>query len=117
MNKQPFKQPMIAVGLLTLAGAVGAQTLYTHELARRVASNDSHAGATFVPAPAAGKWDPWTALHTDMVRMQAQMDRMFDNAFQNGHAMPDNAFQPGGSKITVEKQDGNYQVKANVPGA
>jgi HSP20 family protein len=52
-----------------------------------------------------------------MMRMQARVDRMFDDASQGVHTIPDNAFQPGGGKVTLEERDGNYLVKADIPGA
>lgn len=117
MNKQTFKQPLIAVGLLVLVGTVGAQTYYTHELARRVAAIDTEDPAATMPAPIAGQWDPWTTLHADMTRMQERMDRMFDSGFQNIYAVPRVALQPVGDKVTLKDQDGNYVVKADIPGA
>jgi HSP20 family molecular chaperone IbpA len=116
MNKHAFKQPLIAIGLLALVGAVGAQTYYTHELVRRVAADDSRAPAASVPTPAAGQWDPWAAMHADMMRMQARMDRMFGDASQGFPGMPRGAFKTGG-RLTVAEQDGNYVVKADIPGA
>jgi HSP20 family protein len=116
MDKQAYKQPLIAVGLLALVGAVGAQAYYTHELARRVAATDTEDPTATMPAPIAGEWDPWTTLHADMMRMQERMDRMFDSGFQNIYAMPHVALQPVGSKVTMEDQDGNYVVKADIPG-
>jgi hypothetical protein len=86
MDKQAFKQPLIAVGLLALVAAVGAQAYYTHELARRVAGTDTEDPAATMPAPTAGQWDAWSALHADMMRMQERMDRMFDNNFRSVYA-------------------------------
>jgi HSP20 family protein len=117
MNKHAFKRPLIAVGLLVLIGTVGAQTYYTHELARRVAATETQAPALSMPAPTADQRDPWTALHADVKRMQERMDGMLDNAFQGFHAMPEVAFHPGGSKVTLQDRDGNYVVKADIPGA
>jgi len=117
MNKQAFKQPLIAVGLLVLVGTVAAQTYYTHRLARRLAATTTEPPTMSMPAQTAGQWDPWTTLHADMMRLQERMDRMFDNTFQNIYAMPHIAVQPVGSKVTLEDQDGNYVVKADIPGA
>jgi HSP20 family protein len=116
MDKQAFKQPLIAVGLLALVGAVGAQAYYTHELAHRVAATDTEDPTATMPAPIAAQWDPWTTLHADMMRMQERMDRMFDSGFQNIYAMPHVMPQSAGSTVTLEDQDGNYVVKADIPG-
>jgi HSP20 family protein len=116
MDKQAFKQPLIAVGLLALVGAVGAQAYYTHELAHRVAATDTEDPTATMPAPIAAQWDPWTTLHADMMRMQERMDRMFDSGFQNIYAVPHVVLQPAGSKVTLEDHDGNYVVKADIPG-
>jgi len=117
MNKQAFKRPLIAVGLMSLVGAVGAQAYYTRDLARRVAATETRRPVATMPAPTAGQWDPWTNLHADMMRMQERMDRMFDNGFHSIVAMPQVAFQPVGGKLTLDDQDGNYVVKADIPGA
>jgi hypothetical protein len=90
MNLNTYRRPLIAIGLLTVVGAVGAQTYYTHELARRVAAYDSTAPAaastpapspSSSPSPNMDQWDPWTAMHADMMRLQSRMERMFDEAF------------------------------------
>jgi hypothetical protein len=116
MDKQGFKQPLTAVGLLALVGAVGAQAYYTHELAHRVAATDAEDRAATMPA-IDGRWDPWTTLHADTMRMQERMDRMFDSGFQNVYAMPHVVLRPIGSKVTLEDRDGNYVVMADIPGA
>lgn len=117
MNKQAFKQPLIAVGLLVVVGAVGAQTYYTHELAQRVAATETEAPAASMPAPATSRSDPWMAMHADMMRLQEWMDRMFDSGFQSVFTTPDVAFQPVGGKVTLDDLDGSYVVKADIPGA
>jgi len=117
MNMQTFKQPLIAVGLLVLVGAVGAQTYYTHELARRVTASETQAPALSLAGQSTGQADPWMAMHADMMRMQERMDRMFDNGFQNIYSMPGVALQPVGDKVALTDQDGNYVVKADIPGA
>jgi len=140
MNLHAYKRPLIAIGLLTAVGAVGAQTYYTHELARRVAAYAAGtpvAPATPAPSPSPSQspsmgWDPWTSIHGDMMRLQTRMDRMFDDAFRDFHGMPPGhmptghnaagASQPGTGQVsmgqvTLEDQDGNYLVKADIPGA
>lgn len=121
MNKHPFKQPFIAIGLLALVGAVGAQTYYTHELAQRVAATDFESNLEMVPAPADGAWDPWGSMHADMMRMRSQMDQAFDSVFndtfKNINKLSDMDAQTGEAKLSLNEQGDNYVVKANIPGA
>jgi len=115
MDKQAFTQPLIAVGVLVLVGTVGAQIYYTHEPARRVAATEAQAPMGSTPTPTAGQWDPWIDLQAAMMRMQDRMDRMLDNGFQSTFAMPRVALQPGGSKVTLDDQDGSYPKGISRP--
>jgi HSP20 family protein len=117
MNKRNFTRPLMITGLLALVGVVGAQTYYTHELARRVAADE----AGMPPlvdntSPAAGAWDPWVNLQAEMLHMRDQMDQMFTHSFQNAHGNSEiGALQSGGT-VTLEEQGKDYVVKADIPG-
>lgn len=125
MNKHPFKQPLIAIGLLALVGAVGAETYYTHELAKRVALTDAESAQETISGAANGSWDPWTAMHADMMRMRSQMDQAFDSVFnttfndtfKSFNGPSDMDAQTGVGKLTLNEQGDNYVVEANIPGA
>jgi HSP20 family protein len=116
MNRRAFRRPLITIGLLSLVGAAGAQAYYTHQLVERVAARDTDTPAMAI-APTAAQGDPWAAMHADMLRMQAQMDQAFNNAFRDFHGMPGMVTQTGANKVTVEEQGKDYVVKANLPGA
>ncbi len=127
MNKPVLKRTLVTLGLLALVGAVGAQTYYTHELAEQVAAIAPDTRHDPVPAlpdnaqqdpalPGTGHWDPFAAMHAEMMRMRTEMDRMFSNAFQDldvtrvkGPVSDD--------KVTLEEHGDNYVVTANIPGA
>jgi HSP20 family protein len=97
---------------------VGAQTYYTHELAKRVADNDSGSmPSQSQVTPDNGTWDPWTLMHQEMMRMRADMDQAFDHSFQDVHNLSGNGFMPSNGKISLEEQGDNYVVKADIPGA
>lgn len=110
MNNVLLKQSLVAIGLLSMIGAVGAQAYYSRELVQRVAAQES------APAPVVPPGDPWTAMRADMQRMQAEMEQAFDNAF---HRFP--AVEPAGpsteARVSLQEDDGNYLVKATIPGA
>ena len=118
MDKHTFTRPLITIGLLVLVGAVGAQTYYTHELAKRVADNDAGAMPDQSQmTPHNGNWDPWTAMHQEMVRMQTEMDQMFDHSYQDFQDLSPQGIMPSNGKVSLEEQGDNYVVKANIPGA
>lgn len=116
MNKKILKPTLIAIGFLGVIGAVGAQAYYAHELAGRIAAREAAPvlQATAVPDPQSG--DPWAALHADMMRMQAQMDRAFNGAFGDFPAAGLGS-RDADARITVEERGNDYVVKANIPGA
>ena len=116
MNTRALRRPLIALGLLALAGAVGAQSYYTRELAQRVAAQEPAVPPVTAAAPASGPWDPWSAIHADMMRMQAQMDRMFDSTYPDLRTGGFNS-PAGGGKVTLEAKGDDYVVKADIPGA
>jgi HSP20 family molecular chaperone IbpA len=116
MNKPMLKRTLIAVGVLAVIGTVGAQAYYSHELAERVAAQKSiiQSGTTIVPG---GEWsDPWTAMRTEMMRMQEQMDQMYNATFRDFHPTG-GAGQKANVQVTLEEQGNDYVVKANIPGA
>ena len=118
MDKHTFTRPLITIGLLVLVGAVGAQTYYTHELAKRVADNDTgNMPSQSQLTPDNGTWDPWTAMHANMMRMRAEMDQLFDHSFQDVHGLSGNDLMPANGKVSMEEQGDNYVVKADIPGA
>jgi len=116
MNKPILKRSLVAAGLLALIGGVGAQTYYTHELAQRVAQQQSVHPIPGPLGPDDGWWDPWESLHGDMMRMRAEMDQAFDNAFRDFHAR--GFGEPvDEAKITLDQKGDNYVVTAQIPGA
>jgi HSP20 family protein len=112
MNKPTVKRSLVAVGLLALIGAVGAETYYTHEVAQKERAEPP---ATWAE-PGEGWWDPWAGLHADMMRMRVEMDQAFDDAFREFHAR---GFEGPVSeaKITLDEKPDKYIVKAQIPGA
>lgn len=111
------KKTLIGVGLLALVGAVGAQTYYTHDLVKALKVADHSSTPAPVPDQSKGVWDPWSAIHNDMMRMQRRMDRDFSMAFSDLSQMPaDKAFTTG-ARIDLQEQGKNYVVTANIPGA
>ena len=118
MDKHTFTRPLVTIGLLILVGAVGAQTYYTHELAKRVADNDSgNMPSQSQLTPDNGDWDPWIAMHEQMMRMRMDMDHMFDHSFEDFHNQSGNGIMPSNGKVSLEEQGDNYVVKADIPGA
>jgi HSP20 family protein len=124
MDKHSFTRPLITIGLLVLVGAVGAQTYYTHELAKRVSDSDSGSmPAQTQVTPGNASQDPWVAMHQEMMRMQVEMNQMVNQSFQdfpslsgNGN-MAGHGIMPGNGKVSMEEQGDNYVVKADIPGA
>jgi HSP20 family protein len=116
MNTHKLAKPLVTIVLLGLVGIAGAETYTHHE-----AAGDS-ATQTEQKTPAdqtEGNWDPWA----EMQRMQAQMDRMFEEAMQRFRS--DQFFQPATeekqiaaeAKFTLQDEQDQYVVKAEIPGA
>jgi len=115
MNRHNLKRPLIAIALLALVGSVGAQTYYTHELATKVADKEG-AAEQKRPAPdEQSQWDPWSAVHRDMMRMQAEMESLYDQAFHDFYSARFSNPPVTGS-ISLEEQGDDYVVKADIPG-
>lgn len=112
MNKRVLKGTLLGVGALALIGTVGAQSYYSHKLEQRVAQQQQAAPGNM---PDYALSDPWAAMHADMMRMQAQMDRTMADAMRGMPAQPN--FAPGMSRVSVQEQGNDYVVKADVPGA
>jgi HSP20 family protein len=115
MNTRKLAKPLVAIVLLGLVGTVGAGTYKYHEAAGDSATQAEHK----TPADQTiGTWDP----RAEMQRMQAQMDRMFEEAMQ--HFRSDPFFQPlteekqiaAETKITLQDEQDQYVVKAEIPG-
>jgi HSP20 family protein len=118
MDKHSFTRPLITIGLLVLVGAVGAQTYYTHELAKRVSDSDSGGmPAQSQVTPGNGIQDPWVAMHQEMMHMRSEMNQMFNHSFQGFPSLSGNGIMPGNGKVSMEEQGNNYVVKADIPGA
>lgn len=111
MNKQQLLSGLIGASMLVVAGAVGAQALHGQV-------NKPGTDAQNEQNPQPVYHDPWAAMHVDMMRMQAQMDHLFADAW---HGFPNGpAYSPADGQargVTLEEQDDNYVVKARVPGA
>ena len=116
MNRPNLKRSLIAVGLLALIGSVGAQTYYTHELATRVADRTAPESKQEAIPDDNARWDPWPEVHKDMLRMQKEMEKLYDNAFHEFYAMRFSN-PPESDSISLEEQGDNYVVKAQIPGA
>jgi HSP20 family protein len=114
--KHTVKKTLIGAGLLALVGAVGAQTYYTHDLVKQIKVADD---STQAPQPdqANPMWDPWAAMHADMMRMQQRMDRDFSMAFRDLSQMPSDKEITTAAKINLQDQDKSYVVTARIPGA
>ena len=117
MNKQAFKRPLIAVGLMSLVGAVGAQAYYTRDLARRVAATETQAPVASMPAPTAGQWDPWSNLHADMMRMQERMDHAFADMAHAGDFSGTARAVTDTAQVNLQEQGKDYLITARIPGA
>jgi HSP20 family molecular chaperone IbpA len=118
MDKHSFTRPLITIGLLVLVGAVGAQTYYTHELAKRVSGDDTgNVPEQSQVTPHNGNSDPWTVMQQEMLRMRTEMNKMFDHSFQDFQDLSPQGIMPGNANVSLEDQGNNYVVKADIPGA
>ena len=115
------KKTLIGVGLLALVGAVGAQTYYTHDLVKALKVADNGSPPATQPDQSntqnSGTWDPWAAMHADMMRMQQSMDRDFSMAFRDLSQMPTDKEITTSAKIDLQDQGKDYVVTASIPGA
>jgi HSP20 family protein len=115
MNKRKLTRSLVAIVLLGAMGIVGAETYYHHEAA---GDNATQAEQKTPADRNTGSGDPWA----EMQRMQAQMDRMFEEAMQQFRS--DQFFQPlaedqqlaAEPKLTLQDEQGKYIVTADIPG-
>jgi len=115
MNKRKLAKSLAAIALLGVAGIVGAESYYHHEAG---GDNATQAEQKAPAGQAIGSQDPWA----EMQRMQAQMDRMFEEAIQNFRS--DRFFHPleedqqlvAQPKVTVQDKQDQYVVTADIPG-
>ena len=115
----------ITIGALLLIGSVSAEAYYTHELAERVAARnvattqaDPLLGSA-LPSPPLGSSaanDPFAAMTAQMARMQKQMDKMFNTAFQNPGGM-DFVDGQGSAQVSLNTKGKDYVVTAKIPGS
>lgn len=129
MNKRLLKQTSLTVGALLLIGSVAADAYYTHELAERMASRGVatasanlaaapvlHAAPAATAAPSQTANSLWSAMNAQMNRMQAQMNQMFNTAFQNPGGM-DFIDGQGSAQVSLNEKGSDYVVTAKLPGA
>ena len=115
MNKRRLTTPLIAIGLLALAGTAVAESGNSQTPAT---SNSTPSQTTEIQtAPNYANSDPWAAMHADMLRMRAEMDQMFDASMHNFPGPSSQGMLPSGGKVSLEEQGNNYVVKADIPGA
>jgi HSP20 family protein len=115
----------VTVGAVLLIGAVSADAYYTHELAERVAARnvattpvDPLSGSALPSTPLGSRAanDPLAAMTAQMARMQTQMDKMFNSAFQNPGGM-DFVDGQGSAQVSLNEKGKDYVVTAKIPGA
>lgn len=121
MNKRLLMHTSLTVGALLLIGAVSADAYYTHELAQRMASRDvatasANPAATPILHTAPAATSSWSAINAQMNRMQAQMNKMFNSAFQNPGGM-DFIDGQGSAQVSLTEKGNDYVVTAKIPGA
>ena len=125
MNKRLLIHTSLILGALLLIGSVSADAYYTHELAERMAARDvataqaAPMAAPVLRAPAApfqAATNPWAAMNTQINRMQAQMNKMLNSAFQNPGGM-DFIDGQGSAQVSLNEKGNDYVVTAKIPGA
>lgn len=116
-NRSSLSRNLMAIALLGAFGAAGAQADTPAEAATQGAPQATPQQAERTPAPRFEWRDPWAALHADMMRMQAQMDQMFNGALSDVNAGGVGNVQQSEPMVTLEEQGDSYVVKAEIPGA
>jgi HSP20 family protein len=116
MNEHKLALSVAAIALLGLVGSVGAAT----EHHQKVAGSEAPQAQQQAPGDESiGSTDPWA----EMRRMQARMDRMFEEAMQRFHS--DRFFQPLADeegiapepKVTLREEEDRYVIEADMPAA
>lgn len=113
-----MKDKLFAVLILCLLAAVGVQAYFLYHLNEQfdssAAVSQSNAGITI---PDLNKWNPGA----EMQRMQARIDRLFNNAFSQlgtnfggGNPFLDNHISP---RLDLQDQGDHYKIEINLPGA
>jgi HSP20 family protein len=114
MKTRKLAKPLVAIVLLGLVGVAGAEA-YKHQEAAGDSATQAEPKA---PADQSmGTWDP----RAEMQRIQAQMNRIFEESMQ--HFRSDQFFQPlpeekqiaAETKITLQDEQDQYVVKAEIP--
>lgn len=119
MKKHVLRNTLIVAGLLGAIGVAGAAAHEALEQKDNAAAPDIQVQPQQqTPQDAWMPQDPWASMHADMMRMQAQIDQMFNSTFKDlrvdPYGYPD---QQAGARVTLQDKGGNYVVKAKVPGA
>ncbi|MET0064873.1 MAG: Hsp20/alpha crystallin family protein [Candidatus Thiodiazotropha sp.] len=113
MNQRIVKRSLATAAVLAVIGVIGAEA-YSAE--KQDADQDQSAANTMQETVVISEaTDPWLALHADMMRIQARMDRLMS---ANMRQMPrmgwDNPADR--SQVALEDQGDNYVVTADIPG-
>ena len=115
----------VTVGAVLLIGSVSADAYYRHELAERVAAQNvatsqadllSGSALPSTPLGSSAANDPFAAMTAQIARMQKQMDKMFNTAFQNPGGM-DFVDGQGSAQVSLNTKGKDYVVTAKIPGA
>ena len=119
----------VTVGAVLLIGSVSADAYYRHELAERVAAQnmattpaDPLSGSALPSTPLGSPLgsraanDPLAAMTAQMARMQTQMDKLFNSAFQIPGGM-DFVDGQGPDQVSLNTKGKDYVVTAKIPGA
>ncbi len=109
-NRSSLSRNLMAIALLGAFGAAGAQADTPAEAATQGAPQATPQQAERTPAPRFEWRDPWAALHADMMRMQAQMDQMFNGALSDVNAGGVGNVQQSEPMVTLEEQGDSYVV-------
>lgn len=119
MNKPVIKRTLIGAAVLAVIGTVGTQTYVTHQLSERLAAQQVSRPAAVNGRDSTVQYtfsqDPWAAMHADMMRMQAQMDQLFNASFKEPG--PGAIGDTRTASVTLKDQGDNYVVKADIPEA
>jgi HSP20 family protein len=113
MNKRMIKRSLVTATVLVVIGIVGTEAYSAQD--RDCTKDQVSAKANKETVIANEIQDPWQAIRTDMIRMQAQMDKLMDSAL---HDMPTLGLENSSTQpqVTLEEQGDKYVVKANIPG-